>query len=316
MNSGLTEFVRQAIDCYESDSDVAWFHLENAQTQLAAEKGARTQNEERKAAKSSMKRTRGAMKARLLEPDLPPSEKVDTLAARLEELPPSAKVSIAAYWEYTRKQRQQAHLEHLLDVIVWKQNQGRKNDGEAGATRKDILASWSEDEILSIEECVDWKEIEREYELALRREPDFELFLLRRQLDWIDSSAGKIEEDGPILFRSLIPDHLKRYMFEARWCDLRGLDAACASLCGAVLQEAIRIKMNRTGFSGLDEAIGAATEVGLFTPRAEQAAEEVKELRNLAAHGNQEFIEKPEDRKKNPLALTGKLLDTIFATES
>jgi hypothetical protein len=172
-----------------------------------------------------MKRTKGAMKARLLELDTPLSAKVDTLTARREKVEPSAKENLQAYREYTRKQREQVHFEYLLSVLVWKENQDRSK-GEAGVTRKDVLEFWGEDEILSIEECTDWKDIEKEYEFAMRKEPNYELYLLRNHLDWLDLYAGKIEkdaEDGQISFRNSIPDYLKRYVYEARQCDLHGL---------------------------------------------------------------------------------------------
>jgi hypothetical protein len=316
MSSELTSFVRWAIDCYESDSEVTEIYLQNAEDQIFSEKDHKTIKEETKAAKSSMKRTRGALRARLLELKAMQTDKVSTSSEKRDTNAAPIKEILQISPKQRMEQLRQGHIQHLLDVLVWRVNQDCKSEGGSTVTRQDVLGSLNEDEILGLEEWSDWKEIEREYELALRRMPDFELYLLRKHLDWLDSSAGKIEAGGELSFRDSIPGHLKRYMSEASWCDLHGLDAACAALCGGILQEAIRIKMNSQGFSGLGDAIKQACEVGLLTPKAEEASEKVKELRNLAAHGNQEFLEKPEDRKKKSFPLTRELLDTLFAMES
>jgi hypothetical protein len=318
MNSGFTKFIRQAIDCYESDPGVAWFHLQNAQDHIENEKGSVTLKDEKKAAKSSMKRTRGALKARLLEMDATNTAVPKTLGARQKNVSPPSIEDRKKYLDHIKERQRNAQFDHLLDVLVWFENRTRKSNVEAGATRQDVFELWGEDEILSIEECSDWKDTEKEYELAMRREPDFELYLLRKHLDWLDSSAGKIQADGPIPFCSSIPDHLKRYMYEANWCNLHGFDAACAALCGAILEEGIRVQLGVESFKSLSSAIEAASPPNscLLTPMAVEAADKVLELRNLAAHGDQGFARRTEDQKKSSFSLTRELLDTIFPTES
>jgi hypothetical protein len=145
-------------------------------------------------------------------------------------------------------------------------------------------------------------------------------------LDWLDVSSGKIEADNPISFRNSIPEHLEAYIFEANWCNLHGLDAACASLCGGILEEALRMKLRERKVNvGDRETLGSVIEVAsgndprlpvpLLTPRATEHARQVMRLRNLTAHGSSEFIEKSELDRMTPLNLTIELLETLFAPE-
>jgi len=326
MNSGLISFVRQAIDCYECDPDAAWTNLDNAENQIASEKNHRAIREEMKAAKSSMKKTGKALRDRLLELDAIHSEKVSPFIDKQETIV----VPIRERVQISPKQRmeriRQGHVQRLLDVLVWRENQDRKSKGEASVTRQEVLESMNEDEILSVEECSDWEEIEREYELAARGEPNFELYLLRRHLNWLDSSVNKIEMDGPIRFRGHIPDYLKRYLYEAKWCDLHGFDAACATLCGAILEEALRSKLRELGVHvGKGETVGSVIEIAstpsskillpLLADRAKNRALEVMRLRNLTAHGRPYFTENLELNKIDSLGNTIELLETLFEAE-
>jgi hypothetical protein len=273
-----------------------------------------------------MERTEEALRTRLLAKDAPKPQGSNTLDVKREIAVPASIENPQVYWEYIRKQQRQAHLNYLLDVLVWKENQDRKRAGEVEATRQEVFEFWGEDEIASVEECIDWCEIANEYELVLRSEPDFELFLLRKHLDWLDSSAGKIEADGPISFRNSIPEHLKLYIYEANWCNLHGFEAACASLCGAVLEEALRIKLRERNISVEDGAtLGTVIEkasstdprlvLPLLIPRALDHARVVMRLRNLTAHGSREFNQRSEIDRKASLHLTIELLETLFVPE-
>ena len=104
-------------------------------------------------------------------------------------------------------------------------------------------------------------------------------------------------------------------MQEAYRCDLYGLEAACAALCGAILEEAIRLKLNRDRFTGLGEAIRAAEDAALLTAPAIEAAEEINRLRIGAAHGKRSFAKSEEYRRKYVLSGTREILDTLFASE-
>ncbi|HMD76717.1 MAG TPA: hypothetical protein VKG86_05025 [Terracidiphilus sp.] len=325
MSKGITAFLREAIDCYESDPGATWEALDSVQTQLRAVREGGAFADEESASKTSMERTGEALKAMLLERDAPKPEKIDTFEAKREMAVPASIENPQVYLEYVRKKLKQAHFDYLLDVLVWKENQDRKHEGKVDATRQEVLEFWGEDEILSIEECIDWYEIAKEYELALRTEPDFEMYLLRKHLDWLDSSAGKIEADGPISFRNSIPEHLKLYIYEANWCNLHGFDAACASLCGAVLEEALRMKLRERNIGVEDHAtLGTVIEIAsndphlllpLLIPRARDHAREVMRLRNLTAHGSREFTERSELDRKASLHLTIELLETLFTPE-
>jgi hypothetical protein len=331
LGKGITAFLRDAIDCYMSDPDVACAHLYSAQDELRIEKGGKVLSAEKKAETISSKKARRGLKARLLEldsssirnVDKPDTERTDPAhpAFRGEEAPRN-------FWA----ERQEAYFEHLLDVVAWKEREERKRhasdapDGEVEVSRGWVLENWSREEILSVDKCSDWEQIEREYELASRGEPDFELYLLRKHLDWLDSSVGKIESDGPISFRSAIPGHLKLYLYEANWCNLYGLDAASSSLCGAILEEALRMKLNEKGKNvDRDATLGKVIEVAstpdsrfplpLLLPRARDHARDVMRLRNLTAHGRPEFAERSELDRKASLCLTIELLETLFAPE-
>jgi hypothetical protein len=310
MTRGISAYLREAIDCYVSDPGVAWLQLGMAQRQIA-EKEAEAAKAEETANMLSLEETKKAFKDRLLELDELPEQSVGQPAVLTYEISDASARTYASLLE----QQATANFEYLLDVLTWKENQDRaRTDPEI--SREQVLEFWGRDKVLSVKECSDWEQIEREYELARMAEPDFELYLVRRHLDWAEQSSGKVEEDGPVIFRDSIPDHLKLYMYEARWCELLGFDAASASLCGAVLEEALRIKMNVVKFGSLGKAIEKASAEGLLTHVAAESAREVMRLRNFTVHGQKEFVGKPEEAKKASFPITRKLLDTIFASES
>ncbi len=328
MNSDLTKFVRQAIDCYESDPGVAWVHLENAQDQLIVEKDRHAKHEEKMAAKRSLKRTRKELREMLLEKKgTPLPRQSDLVAANHEDVTPTLEKHKQEAWKRIKERMQKQHFEHILNVITWYENRERGlNSGEL-ITKEEIIKDWGgEAEVLSLEECSDWPEIDRQYELALRREPSFETYLLMKHLDWLDLSAGKINADGPIPFQNSIPDHLRSYIYEARWCSLYEYDAVCAVLCGAILEEAIRIKLteakviitNETTFENLIDA-ASTTDSGLLapllSPNAKRHATDVRLLRNSAVHESSAFATKSEIHRKSSLCLTIELLDTLFTPE-
>jgi len=312
MSRGISAYLRDAIDCYISDPGLAWLHLEMTQEQIRAEKDAKAADAERDALKLSFEKTKAAFRDRLLEFDERP--------AKDNELPVSARLEFAhpaESYQSFREQQARIDFEHLLSVLTWKQNQDRaRTDPEI--SREQVLEAWGREMVLSVRGCSDWDLIEREFELAMMAQPDFELYLVRKHLDWAEQTSAKVEEDGPIAFRDSIPPHLKLYFYEASWCDLLGLEAACVSLCGGILQEAIRIKLNAKGFTGLFEAIEEATrgDLPLLTGKAQKAADEIKTMRNTAVHGKLGFGKFDQYQRKYALSLTRELLDTIFANES
>ena len=186
---------------------------------------------------------------------------------------------------------------------------------------RDSLDGWIAEEGLTrgqlaeVERDPAWRKKEAEYDFGVDSEPNMQVVLAKEFADWLDVAVAKIERVEEASYRSSIPMHLRQYLHQAYRCDLYGLGAASVALCGAILQEASASGWARRGFVGLDAAIKEAERCGLLTHKAVKAAEEVRRLRNLAAHGKQEFAESAEDRRTSLVPITRKILDTLFAKE-
>ncbi len=64
---GLTSFLREAIDCYIADSEVAWSQIGSALSQIESEKGPSTIEEDRQAEATSEEITSQELRDRFLE---------------------------------------------------------------------------------------------------------------------------------------------------------------------------------------------------------------------------------------------------------
>jgi hypothetical protein len=306
MESHFTTLLRTFVDCYERDPGGLEYGLTQAAEGIAANHEESRFKDEWKALRVSRKRTAQAVRKRILEIFGERRQSTEVQAADLDVRPHKAP---AETWEEYQQERA-AEFRGALAA-------------EWGLTREaldELLAEGGftdEDGLLALTQMPKYQDIEAKHKFAELARTNFHVFFAREFLEWLDVTVAQVESLQEIEFRKSIPEHLRRFLGEAYRCYLYGLDAACAALCGAILQEAIRVKLNVEGFQNLDQAINAACkgDLPLLTEKAEKAAREVKGLRNLASHGNREFAESQEYRRKYPLSLTREVLDTLFAEE-
>jgi len=305
LDSNFTALFRRFISCYERDPNSLDVGLLQAEEGIEAIQNETGYEGESKAQKISRKRTKQALKKRLLAmPDFSRSA-LEGQASGLDPDSSNRKPPAETWDEF-----QQELLDQFLDILA-------KEWGITKTELNEFLASngITGDRLHSLRQLPELKEIERKHRFAKDSEPKFELFFANEFADWLDLAVAKAEKLDEFSYSSSIPDHLGRFLHEAYRCDLYGFDAACASLCGAILQEAIRIKLNHDGFDGLYKAIEAARNAALFSETAANAAEEVMRLRNEAVHGNRKFIHASLERRKRSLPITREILDTLFAPE-
>lgn len=306
MDSDFTTLFKRFIDCYEGDPAVTDIHLWNAHGEIYSDQREEAYEGESKAKSLSRKRTRQALKKRLILPPKLAAEGRNHGSQGQQE----TRVVIPLQdfdWQKWKDQE----FEAFLDKLAWSFEMPRSEFNEWA-----VAEGYTKEQLASVMRDPKWLEKEREHSFAMGSRPDFQVFFAKEFADWLDTAAGKLEGVDEIFFRDSIPLHLKQFLHEAYRCDLYGLNAACTSLCGAILQEAIRFKLDKPGFSGLDEAIRDAGEANVLIGEAEDAARRVKKLRDIAAHGKQEFEEKSEEQKKSALPLTRIALDSLFARES
>jgi hypothetical protein len=125
------------------------------------------------------------------------------------------------------------------------------------------------------------------------RAPSVERALLRRYLNKLEQIANRVEglEALPINWE-LVPDHLKVLIANAHEAALLGQDVACAILCGAAIEEALKLTVGEVNYQSFIGALRLATEKGFFTDGSVEvkAAEHVKEMRNRAVHNPKKFF--------------------------
>lgn len=210
----------------------------------------------------------------------------------------------------------------------WSSVSGDYEDEKTVEFKQALAAEWSlskeelqsvldkegitDEELGQIREIGKWAEIHSRFKSKQLSKPNLHIFFAREFISWVDLAVAQVENLGDVKFRDAIPTHLRDFLGEAYRCYLYGLDAACASLCGAILQEAIHIKLPNRNFGGLGEAIMAAEQECLLSQQAINAANEVKRLRNNAAHGSIRFIQSQQHERKYVLSLTREVLDTLF----
>ncbi len=305
MESHFTMLLRAFVNLYESDPEAVEYFLEQAHEGIAHTHQEGRYEYESNALKRSQKRTRQAVKKRILEIFGELNLPTDRTAGGV---PAASRKAPAETWEEYQDERAEEFKEALAtDWEITREELDR-------LLAKDGI---SNENLLAIGELPKYKEIWAKHKFAELARTNFHIFFAREFADWLDCAVAQVENLQEVEFRKSIPEHLRRFLGEAYRCYLYGLDAACAALCGAILQEAIRVKLNVQGFTGLDEAIRDASEgdLPLLTEKAEMAAREVKSLRDLASHGNREFAESQEYRRKCALPATREVLDTLFAKE-
>ena len=298
--------LRAFIDCYERDPGGLEYGLAQAAEGIDANHEESRYKQEWMALKASRKRTAQTVRKRVFEIL---GEQRLSIENKVVERSRSVHNAPAETWEEYQQERAQEFRDAL--AAEWDVTREKLDEllSEQGI---------SDDNLLALTQVPKYQDIEARHKFAELAKTNFHVFFAREFLEWLDPAVAQVENLQDIEFRRSIPEHLRRFLAEAYRCYLYGLDAACAALCGAILQEAIRIKLNVVGFSGLDEAISDASDgdLPLLTDKAEKAAREVKRLRDLASHGNRQFVESEEYRRKYVLSATREILDTLFAKET
>ena len=313
--SSVAAFLKEALDLYLIDPDWGFELLSRAEDDLRGQEHFdRDLAQKRKAIRhaflQSDENTKEAMKERLLalkgedmKVTLGPPERT-AIPVPANQPPPDD-------WFIE-------HVHEVIDVV--------KDPNKPGFW-EDWLKQLSREQILSLRDMPEWLSFFEVpyYDVEELAGPNVDLYLARKFIDWIDRSAGKIKEDGSITFRDAIPKRLQEYMYEAHWCNLHGLDAACSVLCGAILEEALRIKLKELHVDAVDgksvdkATLGSVIEEAakperlVLSPQAATHARSVMAVRNNTVH-----IDKKPSKidKKIAFTLTLELLDTLFTPES
>jgi hypothetical protein len=307
LDTNFTVLLRKLINCYEANPDLTEIHLCNAEDEIAFVSKEESYKGESAAKRVGQKRTNQAIRKRLLgEPEVVIGKYKH--AGQITPRPTMDVNGLESTWAEFEEDRK---FQWFLNVL----------SSAFGFSREEIddfiaHGEISREKLLSIMRDPDWKDLEAKHLFRVDSQPNLHLFLAKEFVASLDTVASKIERLDEIEYRDSIPSHLRAYMREAYRCDLYGLDAASAALCGSILQEAIRIKLGARGFTGLFQAIEEAEKACLLTPRAVEAAREVKRLRDFAAHGNPDFAATQEYTRISVLAATREILDTLFVTES
>jgi hypothetical protein len=285
------------VDCYECDPNLLGYFLRQASAAIAeTHKEPRFEDIE-KALRASRKRTAQTVEKRILD--------IFGESINVQNQPSGGRFSEdpAAWDPITWDEYYQELAGELKAAIIAK----------CGPEFAESFSSLSDEVLASVGEEPPFSEIWAKYKFSQLAKTNVQVFLARRFAQWVDGAAAQIETLEDVEFRRSMPEHLRKYLGEAYRCYLLGLDAACAALCGAILQEALRLKLGVDRFGGLGKAIEAATRDGLLTHSASKAADEVRKIRNDAAHGNHKYAIRREHERKYVLSVTREVLDTIFA---
>jgi hypothetical protein len=321
LDKDFTSFLKAAIASYESDPEAAWNGIYASASDA---RGGRTKEELQK--DKSLKRDAGrharkALRKRLLEQTISQTrDEQAQVSARGDSIQRSTSESYLERWA---EEQSDAFIQKVVRVMNLELSTHSDAELEqvGPITREELLARFGKENVLALQNDPGWQRKEREHDL---QSMSIQTHLARRFADWLDLSAGKIEEDGAISFRNAIPEHLRHYMYEAHWCNLHGLDGASTALCGSILEEALREKLKETGrhaesLTTLGSAIEAAGSAGIGAPHltgeAKEWARTVMTLRNSAVHHAPDFA-KSEIDKKIAFSLTSKLLETLYPAEN
>jgi hypothetical protein len=186
--------------------------------------------------------------------------------------------------------------------------QAASNAQMIASVLKDLISKCAEAEGISRDEMVQRIEAqgitieEMRAELLAKREtehhrslrsPNVERVLLRRYLNKLEEIASRVEglDTLPINWEG-VPEHFRILVSSAHESALLGQDVACAVLCGAAIEEALKLRLGRSLYVSFMQALNLAVERGyILNPSVEfRAAEYVKEMRNKAAHNPASFM--------------------------
>jgi hypothetical protein len=146
------------------------------------------------------------------------------------------------------------------------------------------------------------------------RSPALHRFLLRKYLSRLDKMVADVErfERLPVAWDT-VPAHLRVLLSNAHEAALLGQEIACAILCGTAIEESLRIKLGRESFEGLANGI-IAGRGNLFRKGSpdEQAAWDVKEMRDEATHDPGSYLANPSRKKRDVLINARFLIAQVF----
>lgn len=306
MDKNFTSLLKQFIDCYIADPLAIEVGLSDARVNIESGTFGESYEGEDEARRLSVRRAYSSLHERLLSETESRSEPKTggAPAGGQGGLSDLTRIFTLDDWE---EQRFNAFLNKLARAFDMPRESLDRWIKEKGYTKEQLA---------EVERDPQWRKKEAEYDFGFDSQPNLQVALAKEFADWLDVAVSKIEGIEEISYRESIPTHLQHYLHEAYRCDIYGLDAACAALCGSILQEAIRFRLGLPGLTGLDEAIRDATDNELLNDETIEAADKVKSLRDLAAHGNRLFSMKTEEARKSALPLTRLVLDNLFPTKA
>jgi hypothetical protein len=136
--------------------------------------------------------------------------------------------------------------------------------------------------------------------------PDVALFFAKEFALNLDHIASGVEGFDRLNCDEIEEPHFRRLLLEAHRCYLYGFDYACAIWCGAILEEALRTVLRSD--AKLDESSWDALQNHLLTEEQYRMADEVRELRNDAAHNPVRFVQRSKVIHASMLANTRAVL--------
>jgi hypothetical protein len=137
-------------------------------------------------------------------------------------------------------------------------------------------------------------------------QPDLGLQFAKEFALNLDKLVWRVEGLDRLNDEEILDTNLRELLREAHRCFLHGFDYASAILCGAILEQALRTAL--TCEAKLEESSWEALQQGLLSEEQYRMANEVRELRNDAAHNPAHFRQYSDTVRASVLSNTRAVL--------
>jgi len=146
------------------------------------------------------------------------------------------------------------------------------------------------------------------------RSPDLSIYFLKKFAALLDSVVEKTRNLEELSYRDVLSEELRGLFQEAHYCYLYGLESSSAIMCGAILEEGFR---KRCGYGStqrlkLEEVIFNALEEGVISHEIFEMADEIREMRNLAAHDPKGFKDRSAGMRATILSNTRSVVKALL----
>lgn len=146
------------------------------------------------------------------------------------------------------------------------------------------------------------------------RSPNLHIHFLKQfaiQLDKVASRTQNLEE---LAYRDILVPEVRSLLHEAHYCYLFGFEAASAVMCGAVIEQLLRraFAIPDKEDLKLESALYEARVSEKISQTIYEMAEDVRNLRNMAAHHPKTFDQQSPARKSTILSNTRAVAKAIL----